>query len=234
MKTKEFVYGNYRYDYELLKQDRKTLSLTVRPDMGIIVKCPHHAEDERIDQFLKRKWFWLTKQLRFFEKFQKKVYKREYISGESFMYLGRQYTLLVRRGKKRVVLDKGKLLVYTDEGVSNGQTNKKLLEEWFAQRAKVIFEQRLNEVFERFDYPKAPQLVIRKMDKRWGSFIGDHKIILNPRLIESSKDCIDYVITHELCHIRYRNHDKRFYGLLKAKMPDWEKRKMKLEGILVK
>ncbi len=70
------------------------------------------------------------------------------------------------------------------------------------------------------------------MNKRWGSFIGKRRIILNPRLISASKECIDYVITHELCHMRYKNHNKVFYNYLKSKMPDWEKRKDRLEKSL--
>ncbi|VAW45352.1 hypothetical protein MNBD_GAMMA03-1827 [hydrothermal vent metagenome] len=67
------------------------------------------------------------------------------------------------------------------------------------------------------------------MNKRWGSFLGNKKIILNSKLIHASKDCIDYVIAHELCHVKYKNHNKRFFDFLKSKMPDWEKRKDRLE-----
>ena len=72
-------------------------------------------------------------------------------------------------------------------------------------------------------------MVIKKMEKRWGSFIRGKSIILNPLLIHASKDCIDYVITHELCHVKYRGHNKAFYRLLDAKYPHWEAIKEKLE-----
>ncbi|MFH1847585.1 MAG: YgjP-like metallopeptidase domain-containing protein, partial [Candidatus Omnitrophota bacterium] len=100
---REFIYGQYKYKYEFLRQERKTLSLTVCPDMGIILRCPLHADDDRVDAFLKKKWKWLNKQLQFFKQFQKKSYNKEYVSGEGFIYLGRQYKLIVRRAKENDV-----------------------------------------------------------------------------------------------------------------------------------
>lgn len=76
------------------------MSLTVTPELEIYVKCPHKIDAERINVFLKRKWFWLEKQLLFFSKYKRKKYKREYISGESFHYLGRQYKLVVKNHQK--------------------------------------------------------------------------------------------------------------------------------------
>lgn len=67
------------------------------------------------------------------------------------------------------------------------------------------------------------------MSKRWGSFLNNKKIILNPKLIQASKECIDYVITHELCHMKYRNHDTKFYKALKNKISNWGEIKEKLE-----
>ena len=69
--TKKFIYGQYSYQYTFVPQNRKTLSLTVQPDMNIVLKAPIKADQERINQFLKKKWLWLNKQLAFFKKYQK-------------------------------------------------------------------------------------------------------------------------------------------------------------------
>lgn len=92
-----------------------------------------------------------------------------------------------------------------------------------------IFDDQYKKVLEKFSYDFEPSLVIRKMNKRWGSFLKGKKIFLNPLLIQAPKECIDYVITHELCHMKYKNHDKRFYELLKSKIKNWEEVKEKLE-----
>jgi len=99
MKIKKFVFGKYEYDYALIREDRKSLSLTVRPDLSIILKAPESASQERIQAFLRKKWLWLEKQLKYFKKYQIKIYEKEYVSGESFLYLGKQYKLKVIRSK---------------------------------------------------------------------------------------------------------------------------------------
>lgn len=229
---KEFIFGSYLYYYDLLFEDRKTLSLTVMPDLQIKLKCPYNTEQERIDTFLHRKWFWLEKQLNFFRKYQRKKYKREYISGEGFLYLGKQYKLQVLcNNKDDVLLKKGTLLVYTTKGVQNGLHTRKLLDAWYSTKTDKVFLERFTELIPLFNYKQTPALKVKKMDKRWGSYLQSGTVVLNPNLILSSKDCIDYVIIHELCHVRYKNHDKRFYSLLNAKMPMWKKIKDKLEII---
>ncbi|MHB1316373.1 MAG: M48 family metallopeptidase [Minisyncoccota bacterium] len=227
---KEFIFGTFVYEYQLIKQDRKTLSLTVTPDLRIIIKSPFKIESERIEAFLQKKWFWLEKQLSFFKKYQRKIYKKEYVSGEGYLYLGRQYKLVVHKGKEdSVSLTRGQLIVLTTKSVADGRHNKKLVSNWFAEKTDIILQYRFAEKLSLFDFKNIPRLSIREMKKRWGSFLNQDKIFLNPKLIHTSKDCIDYVIVHELCHMKYKNHDKRFYDLLSKKFPKWEKVKEKLE-----
>lgn len=229
---KKFIFGTFVYDYQLIKQDRKTLSLTVTPDLGIVVKCPEKAGDERIEAFLQKKWFWLEKQLSFFKKYQRKIYEKEYVSGEGYLYLGRQYKLVVKKGDDDFAsLIRGQLLVTTTKSVTEGRHNKKIVDRWFSQKIESIFQERFIAMLSRFEYKASPKLSIREMKKRWGSFLKQNKIFLNPKLIHTSKDCIDYVIVHELCHMRYKNHDKKFYSFLEQQYPKWEKIKEKLEMI---
>lgn len=116
---KKFVYGSFVYNYDLLLQDRKTLSLTVHTDLSIVVKAPKEASDEKIEKFLKKKWFWLEKKLSFFKTHKRKIYKREYVSGEEFLYLGKQYRLLVKKAKKdSVKLTKNDIVIYSMPGAS--------------------------------------------------------------------------------------------------------------------
>jgi len=225
-----FIYGNYSYSYELIKQDRKSLALTVKPDMGILLKCPHEIEEERIEKFLKRKWSWMNKQIMFFEKVERKKYQPEYISGESFFYLGRQYKLVVKRSTNdSVKLLRGILYVETTQSVKDGMSNKKMIDRWFKNKCEDIFQERFAEVQKRFDYQKMPILKVRNMSKRWGSCLSKEQIVLNPKLIHTPKDCIDYVIVHELCHVKHKDHSKKFWTLLEEKYPKWEKIKEKLE-----
>jgi predicted metal-dependent hydrolase len=229
---KEFVFGTYVYEYQLIKQDRKTMSLTVTPDLQIIVKCPLKAEAERIEAFLQKKWFWLEKQLSFFKKYQRQIYEKEYISGEGYLYLGRQYKLIVKKAKDdRITLSKDKLLIYTTKETSNRKYNKKIIDNWLNGKTILVFADRFHEMSGIFNLKDTPKLSIREMKKRWGSFLNKEKIFLNPKLIHTPKDCIDYVIAHELCHMKHKKHDKKFYQFLSQKYPKWERVKEKLEII---
>lgn len=225
-----FVYGKYEYKYQLLRLERKSLSLTVLPDLSIVLRSPLDATQTRIDCFLQKKWLWLEEQLKYFKKYQRQKVEKEYVSGESFLYLGRQYKLIVKASKSNSVsLSKGIIICSTVDSVKNTASTKEQLEAWYLKKAKEIFVQRYNEVLKNFNYREQPKLVIKKMEKRWGSFIRGKSIVLNPLLICASKDCIDYVITHELCHVKYRDHNKAFYRLLDVKYPRWEVIKEKLE-----
>lgn len=230
MKINTFKYGQYSYEYYLAFQDRKTIALTVQPSLNIILKCPIGYDVDKIDKFLKRKWLWLEKQVQYFKKYKKKVAQKEYVSGESFLYLGRQYKLLVKVGEApQVKLEKGSITLFTTGCAQDLSANKKILEKWFEQRTKSVFTARLDEMVKNFNDGRIPELITRKMPKRWGSYLSNKKIILNPLLIRASKDCIDYVIVHELCHMRHKNHNKNFFKLQESVVPNWKEVKEKLE-----
>lgn len=230
MEEYNFEYGKYSYKYFLVKEDRKTVSLTVKPNLSIVLKCPFKYSEEKTDRFLKRKWSWLERQINFFKKYNKQKRKKEYISGESFLYLGRQYKLIVKKGSQdSVKLDRGILNIVTTKTVADSKYNKTILDNWYQARIQIIFEEEYGKVLKRFRLDFTPKLITRKMNKRWGSYLAGKKIILNPMLIQASKECISYVIIHELCHMTNRDHDKNFYKLLKSKIHNWEQIKEKLE-----
>lgn len=230
MEEKIFKYGSYSYTYYLIRQRRKTISLTVYPSLRIVLRCPDGCDNERIEKFLRRKWAWIEKQIAYFKKFAKKSRKKGYISGESFFYLGRQYKLLVKKGKEDgVKLSRGRLNLSTTGKTYAWYYNKYVLNKWYQERMKIIFKEELVKALEKFDLDFIPKILIRKMDKRWGSFLSNKKIVLNPKLIQAPRECIFYVIIHELCHIIHKDHDKKFYALLKSKIRNWEEIKEKLE-----
>ncbi|QQS58754.1 DUF45 domain-containing protein [Candidatus Peregrinibacteria bacterium] len=117
----------------------------------------------------------------------------------------------------------------TRENVNDSEKNEELIESWYEKRAKLIFFERYRQMLKKFDYDFAPELALRKMPKRWGSFLSKKKVLLNPELVKASKECIDYVITHELCHMKYQNHSKEYYRFLTSKCPNWKSIKDQLE-----
>lgn len=224
-----FEYGIYRYDYYIEFADRKQLTLIVRPDLRIIVRAPLETTLEQIESFLARKWKWLEKQLNDLRKTKKTHHEREYVSGESYYYLGRQYMLIVEKGDDVVKLGHGKLRIYTSKGLRNSSHNKKLLDGWYARRRDVIFKQEYLQALGQFNYRSFPQLGERVMVRRWGSYTAEGKVLLNPKLIQAPREAIYYVIMHELCHKVSRKHDAVFYQELEKRIPEWRRVKESLE-----
>ena len=225
-------YGATIIDYDIEFAQRKTLSICVNPDSSVCLRAPIDATLEQIQQKVHKRASWILKQKRFFESFGTSTTKRQYISGESHLYLGRQYMLRVKESNVNAVHYQNNIIEIEcchkkDAGI--------LLQTWYRQRANVKFQEYAQPIIEQFSiYGVKPQsLSIKKMDKRWGYCTIDGHITLNPRLICAPRCCIEYVITHELCHLIYRCHNKEFYALLTKVMPYWEKWKNKLERILM-
>ena len=230
MEKRIFNFGKYSYQYFLYREERKSLSLTVYPSLEIVLKVPIECDFERTSDFLKRKWMWLERQLKFFGQFKEDKSPKEYVSGAAILYLGRQYKLIVKSADiARVIFSKGRVVLYTCTDVRNGLQNKKLLDRWYLKRAREVFSERYDLMLKKFEIGAGPELVLRKMPKRWGRFLANKKVILNPLLIKASQDCIDYVIAHELCHVTHKNHSRAFYRQLEKRYPNWQLVKDKLE-----
>jgi len=238
MTTESFSlkYANRELSVNIIRRDRKTLEISVYPDMSIIVVAPIFATQSKIVEKVRKRVWWITKQIRFFNQFHPRTPERKYVSGETHLYLGRQYRLKVlhpsqEREIKAVRMTRGYLEIRLEKPYQPA-TIKALTEGWFRRKALVKFPERLEVCISRFpstDEYKPSGLVIRKMEKRWGSMTQSGRLILNSKLIHAPVDAIDYVITHELCHLKYDEHSCRFFNLLKKIMPDWEKRKTRLE-----
>ncbi len=110
-----------------------------------------------------------------------------------------------------------------------------LLQEIYRLRAKTIFSVRYEFCVRqvgKLSIQHHQGIQLRFMPKRWGNCTAQGNIILNPELIAAPKDCIDYVLTHELCHLKEGNHSQAFYRLLKTVMKDWELRRRRLNEMV--
>jgi len=108
---------------------------------------------------------------------------------------------------------------------------RKLVENWYREQANQIFQESLSDCYtklarEKIPYPK---ISIRRMQSSWGSCSAKGLITLNIKLIQVTKEYIDYVVTHELCHLKHLHHEAEFYKLLSRIMPEWKRKKDKLD-----
>lgn len=214
---------------KIIKKVIKNPNIKVRPTGEVLLTVPLETSDEYIEKLLIKRDSWIKEQLEFFKKNFVVAKEKNYISGDSVKYLGRSYRLKVMASKEeKVTFYRGYIYIHTEK-IEDRDCKKLLLETWYRKRCEIIF----NEIVQK--YVKTLNLSldkvgIRDMRTRWGSCNYEkRKINLNTKLIEKSKYCIEYVVLHELAHLKYPNHGKRFYNYLLTHMPDYEWRKERLE-----
>jgi predicted metal-dependent hydrolase len=230
----QLSYGQQNYLVEVQYAERKDLKITVHPDLRITASAPLNVSQEQIEKRLNRRSRWIGKQVRYFEQFLPQTPPRRYLSGESHYYLGRQYRLKIDSGPSTdVKLLRGYFRIQLPD-VSDTEKIKQLLESWYQAHFKQLIEKRMLIYWPRFEKLKAKQPVFRyrHMTRSWGSCSIQGIISLNLELSRMPLECIDYVLVHELCHLLCPHHNDQFYRLLNRAMPDWKKRKAKLEGTI--
>ena len=229
--TADIQFGSKTIDFHLEYSNRKSLGITVTPEMEVLVKAPTDITLEKVKEKIRKKAPWIIKQQSFFLSFQPKTPQRKYISGETHLYLGRQYRLKISIGKEESIKLKGKFIEIT---ASDKSRAKDLLIDWYLQHAWTKFHAIAEPLVDKFKKHKVEpsSIVLRDMPTRWGSCTPKGKIILNPELIKAPKGCIEYVIIHELCHLIHHDHTQKFIDLQTKEMKGWEKWKMKLEKLL--
>lgn len=224
-------FGSKQINFNVAFSERKTLGITVKADLTVNVKAPVQTPVDKIKEKLLKKAPWIIKQQSFFLSFEPRLTERKYISGETHLYLGRQYRLKIIESDFDSIKLKGQFLnVFT----SKKENVKQQVKQWYVERARVIFYQLAEPLIESFKkHDVTPSsIVLREMPTRWGSCTAKGKIILNPELVKAPKGCIEYVIIHELCHLIHHDHTQKFIDLQTKEMPDWEKWKNKLEKLL--
>lgn len=230
MRTHQVQYGSQAIEYELLLMPRKTLAITVHPDASVLVKAPTGTDIGEINERVARRARWILDQIRRFEIFLPDVPPRKYVSGESHRFLGRQYRLkVIKNETEEIKLSRQFLEVYAPD--TSPANVRPLIENWYREQANQIFQERLSACYARLAREKIPYpgISIRKMQSSWGSCSARGTISMNIKLIQVPMEYIDYVLIHELCHLKYLHHEPEFYKLLARIMPDWSRKKEKLD-----
>jgi predicted metal-dependent hydrolase len=224
-------YGREIIEFGFCYVDRETLEIAVHPNQSIVVKAPLGADAAEVQRRVARRARWIIKQRNFFRQFDPRTPARCYVGGETHLYMGKRYRLKISKGcQDEIKLLKGYFEIQIKGRISSEKI-KCLIDWWYAKKATGKFRERLNHCwpyFKKLSLPQ-PKLQIKRLKKRWGSLSGRGMLTLNTDLIRAQRDCIDYVVVHELCHLQYKDHGPKFFKLLKKIMPDWEKRKHKLE-----
>lgn len=215
---------------------RKTVAVSVGFD-GVRVLAPVDLDSDRIITIVKKKSAWLLRKQAGYRELGATTISREFVSGETFHYLGRPYRLKVVPDKAAVltrVVGRGASFVAPvlpdAEALVRKAAVKSALRHWYRDHAKIHFKARAVAIAKLLGIA-TPIIYVVDQSKRWGSCDARGRIRLNWRLIMAPISLVDYVIAHEACHILEHNHSKRFWRLLETIMPEYETRVRQLDRL---
>lgn len=225
------AWGGRAIPFAVVRSERKTMSITVSPEGAVTVRVPHHAHIDEVTERVAKRGGWIRYHQSRVERWRPRTPPRTYELGETHLYLGRQYRLSAELGLAQAVKASGDRITLTMHRPNRLEERKALLAGWYLAQARKVLGQRLEAVFEPFQKlgHAPPRLIVRDLTHRWGSLTPRGNLVMSRHLVRAPRQCIDYVLVHELCHLEHQNHGAAFWSLLDRMMPDHEKRKAKLE-----
>jgi predicted metal-dependent hydrolase len=233
----QIQYGTTTLPYAIRRTDReKTVALTIEARGKLVVSAPGGVSIDRLNRIVREKAPWVIRRARRVSDLPPPPSKREFVSGESVLYLGRQYRLRVVEvvtAEKRVSLQGKWLRVAVVRGSTETARRRAVASAvvgWMKQHASSYIPGRLETVAARFGIP-VPNVVVREQQRRWGSCDAHGTLRINWRIVQAPARLIDYVLAHELVHLRIPAHGAAFWRELGRAMPDYEDRRTRLREL---
>lgn len=233
--VREIQFGNRQIGFAVRRSAvRTTTGIAVSIADGIVVTAPAALADQEIDQIVHQKARWLVERLADLAEVEPEPPLPEFVGGETFAYLGRQYRLRIvpapDASRVDVRLRSGWLTATVPSGLNGSDASaaiRKELPRWYRRRASDLLPKRTETWAQRLGVD-SPRVLVRDQQKRWGSCTRDGRLRINWRIMMAPTMLVDYVLAHELCHLQVPNHSKRFWALLGTIMPDYARRRERL------
>ncbi|EYE87261.1 hypothetical protein Q428_14275, partial [Fervidicella metallireducens AeB] len=223
-------YNGESFQYRLIKKKKKNITIRITKNGEVVVTSPIYVDEKYICKLVESKAEWIIDKIKEMEKVKKQAKNIEYKSGSAIEYLGEKLILDIAEAnvnKVSIYIDGNKLFIKLpkDKGnIFSQQILKTEISEWLKNQAKIILKERVEFLSEKNNL--IPNRVVVKEQKTiWGSCSNKRNINLNWRLVMMPIEVIDYVVVHELCHLKHHNHSNNFWSLVKEIMPDYEVKK---------
>ena len=210
--------------YEVHRKKVKNINLRIKPNMEVYISVPMNLHRNYIENFIRSKEEWIKSVLKKIENVKEKQKRFEYKTGEIHKFLGKEYILTVKIGNFNSVSLKNNtklneiILTINENIFENVDEKKKIMEKWYFENAKKLFPKFMEKWLEILE-----KVAIKPMKTRWGSCNYVKKYVnLNTELIKRTPFEIEYVVLHELTHLKYPNHGKSFYNYIERYMPNYK------------
>lgn len=207
-------------EYKVVFSKRKTLNITVERDRSIVVRAPENLSRERIEQIVYSKRQWINAKMNHAQKYPVDIQPKEFISGESLMYLGKNYQLQVVDEPLEGVQFNHKFKISKSEQTQANQ----LFKQWYLRKAL----EKIQPVAKRYAQNLGVEFnecKTSEMKYRWGSCTPNNNIIFNWRIIKAPMFVVEYLVAHELVHLIESNHTAKFWHILSVQIPNYQRAK---------
>ena len=228
-------YGNKRISFKIERSNRrKTVGIYVGLKGDVLVRCPQFLKEDKIEEVVRKRTRWIIEKQELIKNHSLLWPAKEFVSGEAFPYLGRQYRLKVIKSaskEEECKLINGRLLVGINGDLSSEEikgTIKETLMGWYIERAKEKIPERVKLYARQIgEWPE--KLEIKDHKRRWGSCSRNGIVRFNWKIILASVTILDYLIVHELCHLIHDHHSAEFWQKVQTIIPDYAKRRHTLK-----
>jgi predicted metal-dependent hydrolase len=210
-------------EFKVIYSGRRTMGISVLPDSSVIVRVPYRTSEKTITRLIQDKAAWIIKHRDNYRNQDNKKLNRLYVNGEKCFFRGIESELKIEKSKKSYVRFSAGTVEIGLERTDDAKAIKRLLYKGYKDEAVAVLPPLMNIIIKRLEDQmfKPTGLVIRTMKRRWGSCSNKGKITLSTELIKLPDLYIEYVIIHELCHLRHHNHGAGYYRLLSELFPEW-------------
>lgn len=228
---KRLKFGRKIVEYSIKRGGRKkSVAINITPTAQVIVLAPKSLNGEKIEKIVAKRAPWILEKQDYFKKLQWLYPEKEFVSGEQILFLGRRYRLKIIKNGMRLespYITGRKILISIDDHLSPQDYKKTIrdtLIKWYFSKTEDIVKQRISRYAKLFSI-KEPKVKIKEQKKRWGSCSNKGIVRFNWRISMAPISIVDYIVVHELSHLRVKNHSPNFWKLVSLVLPDYQKRR---------
>lgn len=211
------------FSYKIERTRRRTVAIYIDPARGVLVRAPKRVRDSEIEEFILKKSRWITGKLAEVQKRAADIPCHTYSDGDVFHYLGDGYVLRICEGKRGASIVGREIMLCLKPG-DPPESLRQTLKKWYSDMAREKFSERVT-YYSNAIGVQPNRIAVRNQARRWGSCSGKGNVNLNLKLIMAPPGILDYVVAHELCHLRHPNHSPEFWNLLAKTVPDFAERR---------
>jgi len=218
-------------EFKVIYSRRRTLGISVLPDSSVIVRVPYLTSFKTISRVIQQKSGWIIKHRNSYKEKEKSKHNGLYVTGETHLFRGNEFVLKIEKSNKAYIRFYNSTIELGLEKTDDARAVERLLYKGYKNEALIIFPDILNKVLKKYETQmfKPAGLVIHTMKRRWGSCSHKGIITLSTELIKLPDLFIEYVILHELCHLKHHNHGREYYRLLSEVFPDYKQVRKELK-----